>query len=61
MPGDRGTSKVQWSTQRLVELLDEAIDSAGALLMRGAGLMVRRDPVRGVVGDEPEPPTGSEL
>jgi hypothetical protein len=36
--GNDGPNNLSWSIRRLIELLDEAIDTAGAQLARSAGL-----------------------
>ncbi|MEV8378860.1 hypothetical protein AB0P21_39350 [Kribbella sp. NPDC056861] len=61
MADEPGSESLQWSMKRFVELLDEAIDSAGAQLARGQSLMAWRDPVRGVTDDEAESPIGTDL
>ena len=39
MPAEQGgQSNLSWSIRRLIELIDEAIDTAGAQLARSAGL-----------------------
>ncbi|WP_157630929.1 hypothetical protein [Kribbella catacumbae] len=61
MTGELGGQKVQWSMRRLVELLDEAIDSAGEQLVRAENRMAWRDPVERAGDDEPEPAPGLEM
>lgn len=61
MTGELGGQKVQWSMRRLVELLDEAIDSAAEQLVRAESRMAWRDPVGRAGDDEPEPAPGLEM
>ncbi|WP_420323165.1 hypothetical protein [Kribbella catacumbae] len=52
MTGDPELQKLQWSIRRLIELVDQGIDSAGEQLVRGEDLRVWRTPVETVADDD---------
>jgi hypothetical protein len=60
MSGDSDLHKLRWSIRRLIELIDEGIDSVGEQLVRGEDLRVWRAPVGTRAGDDPdsEPSSG---
>ncbi|MFI5706477.1 hypothetical protein [Kribbella sp. NPDC051620] len=53
---DPDRQKLRWSIQRLIELIDEGIDSAGEQLSRGENFSAWRAPV-GSSRDDPDPET----
>lgn len=55
MSGDPELQKLRWSIRRLIELIDEGIDSAGEQLSRGESLRAWRAPVGTTGRDDPEP------
>ncbi|GAA0946848.1 hypothetical protein GCM10009554_43130 [Kribbella koreensis] len=55
MTGDRDLQKLRWSIQRLIELVDQGIDSAGEQLSRGEPFKAWRPPVGTSPRDDPDP------
>jgi len=55
MSGDSELQILRWSIRRLIELIDEGIDSAGEQLARGEDFRGWRAPVETMARDDPDP------
>jgi hypothetical protein len=58
MTDDLDIQTLRWSIRRLIELVDQGIDSAGEQLVRGEDLRVWRTPVEASSTDDPDAGVG---
>jgi hypothetical protein len=58
MSEDPDLQKLRWSLRRLIELIDEGIDSAGEQLSRAGGYRAWRAPIVTPGGDDPDAEPG---
>jgi hypothetical protein len=55
MSGDQDLQKLRWTIRRLIELVDQGIDSAGEQLSKGEPYRAWRAPVGTLPRDDPDP------
>jgi hypothetical protein len=61
MTDDPELQKLRWSIRRVIELLEEGIDSAGEQLVQGEDLRAWRTPVGGKQADDCDSELGVDL